>query len=339
MEEHIRLKKNGTVISSDSRKPSPAVIYRTKRGKMFQGFAEEVLQTPSLKRYLSKVQLVLTSPPFPLNRKKKYGNLQGDDYIEWMADFAPILRDFVKPKGSIVIEMGNAWEPGKPVMSTLALKALLAFLERGRLNLCQQFIAYNKARLPSPAQWVNVERIRVKDAYTHIWWMSPSTRPKASNRRVLSEYSDAMKDLLSSRKYNAGKRPSEHDIGKESFLTDNRGAIPSNVLVVSNTRATDQYMEYCKERELPLHPARMAPDIPEFFINFLTEPGDIVLDPFAGSNMTGNAAEKLNRRWLSIEKDLTYARSSKARFTEPSLKLRSRHRPKEEIRKSRKREK
>src|SRR5437773_7401726 len=204
--------------------------YATDRGIMIHGTAERVLSSRLAKRYRGKVQLIFTSPPFPLNRKKRYGNLQGDDYVKWLAGFAPVFREFLKPDGSLVIELGNAWEPGLPVMSTLALRALLAVLERGDFYLCQQFVAYNRARLPGPAQWVNVERSRVKDSFTHIWWMSPSMRPRADNAEVLTPYSNAMRRLLSTSKYNSGKRPSEHAVGSSSFLRDNGGAIPSNVL-------------------------------------------------------------------------------------------------------------
>ncbi len=154
--------------------------YWTRRGVIYAGLAERVLVSSRLAKYHGKVQLIFTSPPFPLNRKKRYGNRRGADYIEWLADFAPLFRKLLAEDGSIVMELGNAWEPGHPVMSTLALEALLAFLRRGRLHLCQQFICYNPNRLPTPAQWVNIERIRVKDAYTHLWWMSPTRRPARS---------------------------------------------------------------------------------------------------------------------------------------------------------------
>ena len=220
------------VVAPEPARPSVAIraAYRTHRGVMLRAQAEDFLESSLAKSHEGKVQLIFTSPPFPLNRKKRYGNLQGEAYVKWLADFAPLFRNLLKPDGSIVMELGNAWEPGHPVMSTLALRALLAFLEKGKLHLCQQFICYNPARLPSPAQWVNVERIRVKDAYTHVWWMAPTEKPKADNRRVLKEYSESMLKLLSSQKYNAGRRPSQHKIGEKSFLTDNKGAIPSNVL-------------------------------------------------------------------------------------------------------------
>ena len=290
------------------------IAYRTARGVFFQGLAENVLTSPKTTKYHGKVDLIFTSPPFPLNRKKKYGNFQGEEYINWLKDLAPTFKKYLKPKGSIVMEVGNSWEPGQPVMSTLALRALLAFLENGKLHLCQQFIWNNPARLPSPAQWVNVERIRLKDSYTHLWWMSPTERPKANNRRVLTKYSDSMEKLLASKKYNAGKRPSEHHIGEKSFLKNNKGAIPSNVITLSNTQASSDYLNYCRKHNLEPHPARMPIGLPEFFIKFLTNRNDLILDPFGGSNTTGAAAENLCRKWLAIEPKKNYIRASKGRF-------------------------
>ena len=281
---------------------------------MFIGTAEQAFEDSRFKEYLSSAQLIFTSPPFPLNRKKAYGNLTGEAYADWLAGFAPLFKEYLRPDGSIVLEVGNAWEPGHPVMSTLALESLLRFLKYGELYLCQQFICANPARLPSPAQWVNVDRSRVKDAFTHVWWMSPTERPKADNRKVLSPYSPAMQNLLRTQQYNAGKRPSEHSIGTQSFLTDNGGAIPSNVITVSNTSASDPYQQYCRDNDIPLHPARMPSRLAKFFIEFLTEPGDLVIDPFGGSNVTGAAAESLGRRWLAIEPVEIYAKASVSRF-------------------------
>lgn len=288
----------------------PKLAYKTEFGRAYRGSSELFLRSKIAKSIKGKVQLIFTSPPFPLNRKKKYGNLEGEDYINWLISFGPYMRDLLTPDGSIVIELGNAWEPGKPVMSTLSLRTLLSFLDSTDLQLCQQFICYNPARLPSPAQWVNVERIRVKDSYTHVWWMAPSDRPKANNRQVLREYSNSMKKLLASSEYNSGKRPSEHNIGEKSFLTNNNGAIPSNVLTFANTRATDPYQRYCIKRKLPIHPARMPLGLPEFFIQLTTDVTDLVFDPFAGSNITGAIAEKLERNWVSVEIDSDYVAGS-----------------------------
>ena len=163
-------------------KSSPKNCYSTSRGTMYRCTIEDFLSSQLAKRFSKKVQLIFTSPPYPLRTKKKYGNLTGEQYVRWLSDLAPHLIRLLKPEGSIVLEIGNSWNPGQPTMSTLALEALLSFKQSGNLHLCQQFISYNPARLPGPAQWVNVERIRVKDSFTHVWWMSPSLRPYPTAR-------------------------------------------------------------------------------------------------------------------------------------------------------------
>ena len=123
-----------------------------------------------------KIQLVFTSPPFPLNNKKRYGNLTGTAYINWLKDFALLFCSMLAPDGSIVIELGNAWTPGRPVMDTLALEALLAFKEAAKLNLCQEFICHNPARLPSPAQWVNMIETSCRSFSVSIGYEEYQTR-------------------------------------------------------------------------------------------------------------------------------------------------------------------
>lgn len=292
--------------------------YKTNYGKCFHGDTTLLDKTPLWSEIEGKVDLLFTSPPFALARQKEYGNLAGEDYVEWFSSLSDSFSRSLKPRGSIVIEMGNAWVKGEPVMATQPLRALIEFAHRSDLHLCQQFIWHNPARLPSPAQWVNVERIRVKDSFTHIWWMSKDLRPKADNRKVLKEYSQPMLDLLKRGTYNAGTRPSEHQIGKESFLTNNKGAIPSNVFTISNTRSSSPYLSYCKQNDFKRHPARMPLEIVEFFVRLLTDPGELVLDPFAGSNTTGAVAETLGRSWISIEKDLRYILGSRGWFAQPT---------------------
>jgi len=295
-------------------RPPANVAYATSWGRMLHGKSDEFLSNGSLSRYEGKVNLIFTSPPFPLNRKKRYGNETGESYIHWLCAFGPLFKKMLTSDGSIVIEMGNSWEPGMPVMSTLALRALLDFQSKNNFHLCQEFIWQNPAKLPSPAQWVNVERIRVKDSFTKLWWMSPNKKPKANNQRVLQEYSQSMKGLLRKGSYNAGLRPSEHNISETGFLQDNGGAIPSNVLTYANTQSGDAYLSYCRKHDLEPHPARMPAKLAEFFIKFLTNPGDLVLDPFGGSNTTGASAEELERYWISIEATEDYIKGSRGRF-------------------------
>lgn len=305
------------------------------KGGYFIGNSVDCLKKGRLyNRIKGDVQLIFTSPPFPLNNKKKYGNLQGEEYQKWFASLAETFSGLLTENGSIVIELGNSWVPEKPMQSLLHLHSLIDFLENEKagLQLCQEFICYNPSRLPSPAQWVTVNRIRTVDSFTRLWWMSKSDYPKADNSKVLRPYSKSMLSLLKKQKYNSGKRPSEHMISEKSFLTDHGGSImpnvieleqtdenrdvrlPHNFMSYSNTASNDPFTKECKEQDIDIHPARMPRQLPEFFIEFLTDEGDLVLDPFAGSNTTGVTAELMGRKWVSLEIKDEYAEQAKVRL-------------------------
>lgn len=318
---------------------APIPEHRTALGQYFLGDSEDQLSGSLEQQLHSRVQLILTSPPFPLNNKKSYGNLKGDAYLDWFTDLAETFAPLLTPDGSIVIELGNAWAPGRPVQSLLPLEALIGFAKNpvAGLRVCQQFVCYNPARLPTPAQWVAIERIRATDSYTHVWWFAKTDKPKADNRRVLRPYSASMKALLKRQSYNSGKRPSEHTISEDGFLKDHGGSIPPNLFEIegmdpnrvvrlpnafslANTGSNDFFMRTCRNRGISPHPARMHPGLAAFFMQFLTDEDDIVLDPFAGSNTTGYVAEKLGRRWISIEAREEYAEQSRIRLSEPDLR-------------------
>lgn len=314
------------------------ITHKTPLGTYYVGDSTELLRSELGDSLRGKVQLLITSPPFPLNNKKSYGNLEGDAYKNWFIGLANTFSDLLTEDGSIVIEMGNAWVPGRPIQSLLHLESLIGFVNSpgANLRLCQQFICYNPSRLPSPAQWVTVDRIRTTDSYTQVWWMAKTDFPKADNRKVLRPYSKEMKDLLKRKSYNAGKRPSEHRINGDSFLTDHNGSIMPNLLEIepmdekrtvrlpnafsiSNSQSNDFFMRRCRLRKITPHPARMPIGLASFFIEFLTDPGDLILDPFAGSNTTGYAAELLGRFWISIEIIKKFVLQSRIRFEDPIL--------------------
>jgi site-specific DNA-methyltransferase (cytosine-N4-specific) len=297
---------------SDS--PTPQLAYKTDLGSAYQSSIEDFLESRFAKELRGKVQLVFTSPPFPLASPKSYGNHNGTTYIEWMIRIVESLKPLLKPTGSIVIEIGNAWDKGSPTMSTVPLETLIRIGSETGLHICQQFICNNPNRLPSPVVYVNKERIRVKDSFTHVWWYGKKERPYANNRSVLREYSPAMKRLLKTQTYNHGLRPSEHQIGETSFLKDNGGSIPSSVLEFGGSSVNKHYREWCIQNDLKQHPAKMAESLADFFIQFLTRKGDLVLDPFGGSNTTGSVAENLGRNWVSVERDHQYLLGSIGRF-------------------------
>lgn len=298
-------------MSNEKRIPSKLLRsvphFKTKLGAAHVGDSRDFLkELPE-----GCVNLIMTSPPYALHFKKEYGNVDQSRYIDWFLGFAGELNRVLTDDGSLVIDIGGAWQPGKPVRSLYHFELLIALCKSTGFYLAQEFFWYNPAKLPSPAEWVTVRKIRVKDSVNCLWWLSKSPHPKADNRKVLMDYSPDMKRLLR-RGYRPKVRPSGHVITRK--FGDNGGAIPSNVLIFGNNDANGHYMSRCKAAGIKPHPARFPVQLPAFFIRFLTNSGDLVLDPFAGSNTTGEAAEREGRRWLSFEIEQKYLDASMFRF-------------------------
>ncbi len=258
------------------------------------------------------VDLIVTSPPFGLVRKKSYGNEDAHRYCDWFRPFAEGFCKVLKKGGSLVIDVGGAWKKGIPTRSLYHFELLLMLCNEYGFHLCQEHYWWNPSKLPTPAEWVNIRRVRVKDAVNCIWWLSPTPWPKASNRRVLAPYSDSMRDLLANG-YSRRKRPSGHNISKK-FGRDNGGAIPPNLLAIANTESNGTYQDYCRQHGHDIHPARFPALLPEYFIRMLTDPGDQVLDPFAGSCVTGMVAEALGRKWDCVEMNAGFLTGAEVRF-------------------------
>ncbi|MBD2345188.1 DNA-methyltransferase [Anabaena subtropica] len=284
--------------------------YTQQYGQAYLGDCLEIIQSiPN-----DSINLILTSPPFALTRKKEYGNESAEKYIEWFLPFAYEFKRVLAENGSFVLDLGGAYLPGNPIRSIYQYEILVKLCREVGFFLAQEFYHYNPARLPTPAEWVTIRRVRVKDAVNVVWWLSKIPNPKADNRKILKPYSQSMKKLLKSG-YKANLRPSGHDIS-DKFQKDNQGAIPPNLLEIANTESNSAYLRRCKAAGIKPHPARFPQGFAEFFIKFLTDEGDIVLDPFAGSNTTGFVAEILQRRWISMEINQDYVLGSRYRFSE-----------------------
>jgi len=282
--------------------------YSTNYGSAYLGDSSELIKIiPE-----NSINLIITSPPFALTRKKEYGNESAEKYIEWFLPFAYEFKRIITENGSFVLDLGGAYLPGNPIRSIYQYELLVRLCKEVGFYLAQEFYHYNPSRLPTPAEWVTIRRIRVKDSVNVVWWLSKTPLPKADNRKVLKPYSQSMKQLLK-KGYKAKLRPSGHDIS-DKFQKDNKGAIPPNLLEIANTESNSAYMRRCKQAGIKPHPARFPRGFAEFFIKFLTDEGDTVLDPFAGSNTTGFVAETLQRHWMSFEINENYLRGSQYRF-------------------------
>ncbi|HKI03871.1 MAG TPA: site-specific DNA-methyltransferase [Thermoanaerobaculia bacterium] len=291
--------------------PEGEPLYTTALGSFFLGDSLKLMKNLEDE----SVDLVVTSPPFALLREKEYGNKDQSDYVSWLCQFGREVLRTLKPSGSFVLDLGGAYQRGVPVRSLYNFEVLLRLCKEERFFLAEEFFWYNPAKLPSPIEWVNKRKIRAKDAVNTIWWLSKTEYPKANVSNVLAPYSKRMQLLLKDAKkfYTPKDRPSGHGISA-SFDKDNGGSIPSNLLQIPNTESNSSYIRLAKEFDLKVHPARFPKALPDFFIRFLTEPGDTVLDIFAGSNTTGESAEENNRRWMSFEIEKDYAIASALRF-------------------------
>jgi DNA modification methylase len=271
------------------------------------------------------VNLVVTSPPYALHFKKEYGNKNKQEYIEWFLPFAREVHRVLRDDGSFVLNIGGSYNPGLPTRSIYHFKLLVELVENLQFHLAQECFWYNPAKMPMPAEWVTVRRMRVRDSVEYVWWLSKTAWPKASNLAVLKEYSE---DMIRLNRNGLRKtvRPSGHVIRTSFDKIDAGGSIPSNVtegameefpesmLKMGNNAANDAYTLHCKQTGIKIHPARFPASLPRFFIKLLSEPNDLVVDPFAGSNTTGAVAEQLNRRWIACEAVEEYLKASVFRF-------------------------
>ena len=285
--------------------------YETELGEVYCGNSLELLgKLPD-----GSVNLVITSPPFALERKKDYGNKDKAEYIEWLSEFAVVVRDKLADDGSFVLDLGGSYRKGVPARSLYNFRVPIKFCDELGFFLAEDFYWFNPSKLPSPIEWVNKRKLRAKDAVNTVWWFSKTEWPKADVTKVLAPYSARMNKLLENPEafYRPKKRPSGHDISS-SFGKRNGGAIPSNLLQIPNSESSGRYLQGCKELGVKGHPARFPAKLPEFFIRFLTDPGDLVVDIFAGSNTTGCVAEKEGRQWLAFELERSYLAASVFRF-------------------------
>jgi len=293
--------------------PDRKQMYRTPFGIQLCADSRDVL--PLLPP--GSIDLIITSPPFALLRQKSYGNVDQERYVDWLVEFGRAAFPALKVTGSFVLDLGGAYNRGYPTRSLYNYRTLIRFCDELNYHLAEEFFWYNPSKLPSPIEWVNKRKIRAKDAVNTVWWFSKTENPKADIRRVLVPYSERMKMLLRNpaKFYRPKERPSGHEIA-DAFANHNEGAIPSNLLQIPNTESNSHYLRMCKSLDRKPHPARFPAELPAFFIKLLTEPNDLVMDIFSGSNTVGWVAEELGRTWVSIELDRDYAALSSIRFME-----------------------
>lgn len=134
--------------------------YETKLGRMYCVDSLEFMRTEVGD---ASVDLIMTSPPFGLVRKKTYGNVDADKYVTWFHPFGLEFHRVLKPHGSLVIDIGGAWNRGQPTRSLYHFELLIMLCKDLGFHLAQEVFWWNPSKLPTPRQRGTIRRVRVKD--------------------------------------------------------------------------------------------------------------------------------------------------------------------------------
>ncbi len=285
-------------------------IFTTEKGVALFGSAKDaVAQIDD-----GSLRAIITSPPYPLLREKQYGNKPVEEYLEWLMRIAELWPQKLTGDGSVVLNLGDVFRSGEPMLSTYQERLIIRLEDDLGWKLCSRYAWHNPSKMPAPAEWVTVRRVRVKPSIEQIYWLAPNGEPYADNSQVLVPYSESMRSRIEAGGEKGAVRPSGHELAAGAFDVDNGGAIPPNLIIAANTESNSRYMKACREQGLPIHPARFPAAVPEHFIKLCTEEGDTVYDPFSGSFKTGETAEDLGRNWIGNDLMLDYVMGGANRF-------------------------
>lgn len=264
------------------------------------------------------VQLILSSPPYPLQRPREYGNLPADQWVDWMLRLCEQMTPLLTNDGSFMFNLGPVWKPGVPAQSLYYERFLLRMEDALGIHLLQHLYWQNPVKLPQMA-WNAKRRVRVTPSVEPIFWMSPNPNAYGNNRQVLRPYSK--KGLESIRNPRLSKRPCGEQFGPTSFV-DRGGSIPPSLITATPTGKEDAaYRRAMRTDGRVPHPATMPSAVSRFGILLASREGDTVLDPFSGSGTVPVEAARLGRNGIGIERSKAYLEGSLIRAQTAGIEL------------------
>ena len=310
---HCRKNKSGL---SEVREGACLVAFSTDLGVAILGNSTMVLPGNT-----EPVHLCLTSPPYPLRKQRDYAAAFKNDseYIDFIVEaIRPIARQLVNG-GSVVLNIGqDIFNPGQPSRSLYPERLLLALCEKLDLYLMDRVPWVNMSKPPSPTYWACRKKVQLLAGHEMIFWLTNNPDAvRSCNQRVLQPHTESHSALVARGGENRTTIYGDgaHVVKPGAFSQSTDGAIPKNVIIRGHACAdTRRFHQEAKRLGLPAHGAIFPTAIPDFFIRFLTEENELVVDPFAGSLKTGLAAERLNRRWMCFDSILEWLRISATGF-------------------------
>ena len=282
--------------------------YKTRSGKAYAGDAMELIKSiPD-----GSISLIVTSPPHALKNGKRYGNADSKAYVRWFMFFADEFYRVLREDGNLVLSVGGDMVIGTSAESPRDLKLFTGFYENEKFHFKDEFAWASPTPSSAPADWIRIKRVGMKDAVNYVWWLTKNSRFNYGSRNALSPYIRNVMRTINRRQY-MELRSLEHN-ADGPVLRDYRYSVLIKFLTLGDREQDSRYAEACRKHNMKAHPTRYPLRLPEFFIKYLTEKGDVVLDPFAGSNATGEAAEGIGRLWIAFEINTEYIDGSMFRF-------------------------
>ena len=231
------------------------------------------------------VDLIVTSPPYADARRRTYGGIKPADYVDWFAPRAAEMLRVLKPTGSLVLNIKEKALDGE--RHTYVLELILHLRREIGFRWVEEYVWHKTTA--APGKW----KYRFRDAWERILHFSKTRNVKMHQEAVMVPTGDWTKARLKNMSDNDRSRQesaTRSGVGRRISAWEGRTlAYPSNVLhaspVAHNTGHSAPFPEW----------------LPEFFIKLFTDPGDLVLDPFAGSGTTSRVALRLGRRAVGIE--------------------------------------
>lgn len=268
--------------------------------KIFLGDCEEVLKEfPD-----NSIDLIFTSPPYADQRKKTYGGIKPDNYVDWFMPKADQFLRVLKPTGTFVLNIKERVVDGE--RHTYVIELVLRMREQGWL-WTEEFIWHKKNSYPG--KWPN----RFRDNWERLIQFNKSKHFSMYQEAVMVPIGDWAKDRLASLSETDKTRDESKagsGFGKNVSNWLGRDEVyPTNVIHM----ATE-----CGNRN---HSAAFPVDLPSWFIKLFTKAGDVVLDPFIGSGTTAVAAIQLWRNYVGIDISYEYVNLACSRVSDLQIQL------------------
>lgn len=270
------------------------------------------------------IAVCITSPPYPLANPRAYGNPNQNNWVDFVcAALEPIVKRLL-PGGSIAVNLSNdIFLPGLPARSTYRERFVIAMEDRLGMYKMDDIPWVNLSKAPGPVAWASKKRMQLNTGYEPILiFCNDPLNSFANNQRVLQPHSPKHQRLIDAGGEQSARSSSDgaYVIRKGAYSNPTAGRIPRNVLTMGHSCADQRQMrKLARAAGLPVHGASMPLAVALFLVQYLSRPGDLVVDPFGGTMTTGKACEELGRMWLASELMAEYIMCGRYRFDANNL--------------------